>query len=65
MPDTVATLALHNLPFMPASGMKATTLEYDYSDDWIEMTLPAWARGIEHAVASIQPTPRAAKGRSL
>jgi hypothetical protein len=51
-----ATLALHGLPFMPAAGMKSTALDYDFSDGWLEVTLPAWPRPAA-AVAPSAATP--------
>ena len=49
-------LTLTELPGMPAKGQKPVALEFDYGDDWLEVTLPEWAR----AAAGASVTPRGA-----
>lgn len=31
---------------VPAQGRPRTECEYEYQDKWVEVTLPAWARGL-------------------
>ena len=52
-PPTTAALAIHGLRNMPAAGTKSAAVEYDYGDDWLELTLPEWACAPKPTVAPV------------
>ena len=37
---------LATLLALPAKAQPPTAMEHDYGDDWLEMTLPQWARSV-------------------
>lgn len=45
-------LPLTGLPGMPADGHRPIPLEHDYGADWLEVTLPEWARTAKAVVAA-------------
>lgn len=56
---SVGCLRLPVTWLIPAGKHPATPVEFDYSDDWLEITLPAWARPAAVGTPPI-PAPAAA-----
>ncbi len=52
-----AVLIVFALPGMPAAGHKPVPVEHDWTADWLEVTLPDWARAGSAASASPAPSP--------
>lgn len=57
-----AVLIVFGLPGMPAAGHKPEPVEHDWTAEWLEITLPDWARaaptpGAAASVPPVQPSP--------
>lgn len=56
-----ALLRLPQFPGLPAEGAPATPCEYDWSADWLDITLPPWLAAAPPVAARTAQPPAAAK----